>query len=280
MVTGATSGIGRTVALHLARGGYQVVATARTAAKAHGLQDDARKAGVVIDTVVLDVADALSCEHAVEEALHLAHGRLTALVNNAGTAIGAALEDSGDDEARELFEVNLFGPLRLARLVLPGMRAQRYGRIINISSVAGRVPVPLLGLYSASKSALESSTEVLRMECAGWGVHAVVVAPGSFATGIWERGFSTITGIGESPYSPGYRRASRLVSATSRLPEPRPVARTVERVLRARRPRARYLAGLDCRIECLMERAAPRVVTDFAKRALTGLRAVPGREAP
>src|SRR2546423_2164605 len=151
VVTGANSGIGLVTALELADAGYDVIGTARTEAKAAILHDAAAERGLAVDTVLLDVADAESTAKGFAEIDALTDGGPWAVVNNAGLAQAGSIEDVDDDEVRYQLEVNLVAPARIARLVLPGMRERGDGRIVNISSIAGRMSLPLMGWYCACK---------------------------------------------------------------------------------------------------------------------------------
>ena len=175
LVTGANSGIGLVTALELAGSGYDVVGSVRSAAKADVVQAAAREKGVTLRTVQLDVDDAASCERGVAEVREMTGGGPWALVNNAGFAQSGAVEDVSDEQARAQLETNVVAPDRLARLVLPAMRAAGGGRIVNVSSVAGRLSTPLMGWYCASKHALEAVTDALRVEVEADGVRVVLV---------------------------------------------------------------------------------------------------------
>jgi NAD(P)-dependent dehydrogenase (short-subunit alcohol dehydrogenase family) len=179
LITGCGSGIGRVTAQRLAELGHNVHAGVR-----HGDQAPPGRARAVgsLTYVPLDVTDPAQAQRAVTDVL-AEFGRIDALVNNAGSSMFAALEETSDDDLRAIFETNTVGSLRLARLVLPAMRAQGTGTIINISSLAGFAPRPYLGAYAASKSALEALSFCLAAEVREFGVRVVVVSPGSFKTG-------------------------------------------------------------------------------------------------
>jgi short-subunit dehydrogenase len=150
MVTGANSGIGRATALELAAHGYDVIGTTRSEAKAAELHASAADHDVELRTVVLDVADAESTERGFAEIASMTDGGPWAVINNAGFAHSGAIEDVNDEDARYQLEVNLVAPMRIARLVLPTMRERGDGRIVNLSSIAGRVSTPLTGWYCAA----------------------------------------------------------------------------------------------------------------------------------
>jgi NAD(P)-dependent dehydrogenase (short-subunit alcohol dehydrogenase family) len=278
VVTGATSGIGLATALELAGAGYDVVGTARSAEKAERVSAAADERGLQVRTLLLDVDDAGSCAAAVEELRDLPGGGPWGLVNNAGYAQTGAVEDVTDEQVRAQLETNLVAPVRLARLFLPGMRERGEGRIVNISSVAGRLSNPLMGWYCASKHALEAVTDALRVEVEADGVRVVLVEPGMFGTDIWasaqDGGFPTPT---TARYAAAYARAEALGARSDKLPDPVWVARTVRLALSNPVPLARYLVGADAVSGVLAETFAPTVVSDFVKGVSTGLRALPVR---
>jgi NAD(P)-dependent dehydrogenase (short-subunit alcohol dehydrogenase family) len=268
LVTGANSGIGLATVVELARRGYRTIGSVRSAAKAAVVHAAAEEAGVEIDTVLLDVSDAAACEDVVGGL------ELWGLVNNAGYALTGAVEDVGDDEARALFEVMVHAPIRLARLALPSMRAQGGGRIVQVSSIAGRVTAPFAGHYTAAKHALEALSDALRMEVAGDGVRVVLVEPGGFRTGIWEEFEADIdkrTAEG-SRFGPGYQRYLRAQRLTEPIMgDPQGCAGTIADALAARSPRARYLVGLDAQAAVLADRLTPTFLRDQVFRIALGI---------
>jgi short-subunit dehydrogenase len=273
VVTGANSGIGLVTAVELAAAGYDVVGTARSEAKAQVLTDAAAERGVSVRTAIADVADAEATAKAFAEIE--ADSDIWAVVNNAGFAQAGAVEDVDDDAVRYQLEVNLVAPARIARLVLPGMRQRGDGRIVNISSVAGRISLPLMGWYCASKHGVEAMTDALRMEVAPYGVKVSLVEPGSFGTGIWE-GASYPDQAATADYATAYERARRTTTAGARiLPDPIWVARTVRLALSSPVPLARYLIGADAVGGVVAERLVPTAVTDVVKGLVTGVRKLP-----
>jgi NAD(P)-dependent dehydrogenase (short-subunit alcohol dehydrogenase family) len=271
VVTGANSGIGLVTCLELAGAGYDVIGTARSAAKARDLDEAAAAKGVTVRTVVCDVGDAKSTAVGFAEIDELTDGGPWAVVNNAGFAQAGAIEDIDDAAVRDQLEVNLVAPARIARLVLPGMRERGDGRIVNVSSIAGRLSLPLLGWYCASKHGLEAMSDALRMEVAGDGIKVVLVEPGSFGTGIWDGAKYPEPSLPR--YADAYDRARRTTSNGSRLmPDPVWVARTVRLALASPRPLARYLIGVDAVGGVVSERLIPTMVTDVVKGLATGVR--------
>src|SRR4051794_3546795 len=277
VVTGANSGIGLATAMELATAGYDVIGTARSQDKADVLHETAVERDVAVRSVLLDVADAESTAKGFAEIDAMTDGGPWAVVNNAGLAQAGAVEDVDDDDVRYQLEVNLVAPARIARLVLPGMRERGDGRIVNISSIAGRMSLPLMGWYCASKHGLEAMTDALRMEVAGYGVKVSLVEPGSFGTGIWE-GASYPDGATTDDYATAYDRARRTTTAGAKvLPDPVWVARTVRVALSSPVPLARYLIGADAIGGVLAERLVPTALTDLVKGVLTGVRRIPFR---
>ena len=278
VVTGANSGIGLVTCLELAGAGYDVIGTARSTAKTARLHEVAATRGVEVRSVVLDVDDAASCGSAVAEIAAMTDGGPWGLVNNAGFAQSGAVEDVADELVRAQLETNVVAPIRLARLVLPSMRARGDGRIVNISSIAGRLSTPLMGWYCASKHALEAVTDALRMEVEADGVRVVLIEPGMFGTDIWsaaqEGGFPAPS---HPRYALAYSRTQRLGTRSHRLPDPVWVARTVRVALGNPVPLPRYLVGLDAVGGVLAETVVPTAVTDYVKALGAGLRSLPRR---
>jgi NAD(P)-dependent dehydrogenase (short-subunit alcohol dehydrogenase family) len=276
VVTGANSGIGLATAVELAAHGYDVIGTVRSEAKAETLRLAAAEKGASVRHVVCDVADAEATEAAFAEvaAMTAAEG-LFAVVNNAGYAIPGPVEETSDEAARAIFETNVLGPMRICRLVLPGMRERGEGRIVNISSIAGRVTTPMTGWYCASKHALEALSDALRQEVASFGVKVVLVEPGGFGTGIWNGAKERMPETFSGPYAGAYERAHTLSTAAERLPDPIWVARTIRLALGVPYPLARYLVGFDAVFGTVLDTLAPTAVADYVKAASAGLRKIP-----
>lgn len=277
VVTGANSGIGLATAVELAAHGYDVIGTVRSEDKAAILQAAAAEKGAALRYVICDVADAESTEQAFADvAAMTARNGLYAVVNNAGYAFAGPIEEVPDAAAREIFETNVLGPMRICRLVLPGMRERGEGRIVNISSIAGRVTTPMTGWYCASKHALEALSDALRQEVAQFGVKVVLIEPGGFGTGIWNGARERLpVDLDSSPYAGAYDRAHGLSTAAERLPDPIWVARTIRLALAVPYPLARYLVGFDAVFGTVLDTLAPTAVADYVKAATAGLRKVP-----
>ena len=267
LVTGASSGIGLATALELARCGFRSIGSVRSDVKADVVREAAAEANVAVETVCFDVTDATGCERVVQQV-----GPLYGVVNNAGYAGTAAVEDVSDEEARRMFETMVLAPARLARLALPGMRARGGGRIVNVSSIYGLTTTPLSGWYQACKHALEGISDALRMEVAGDGVQVVLVEPGGIRTGIWDELESLPEERAGSRYAAAYRRsASTTRLALPLMGDPASVARVIARALEARSPRARYLVGPDAHALALLEQLAPTALKDRVSRLMLRL---------
>jgi NAD(P)-dependent dehydrogenase (short-subunit alcohol dehydrogenase family) len=259
LVTGCSSGIGRATALRLARRGHLVYATARRPEAIADLAD----AGCRV--LGLDVTDEQSMRAAVA-AVEAAHGQVGVLVNNAGWGQYGAVEEVDLDDVRRQFETNVFGLARMCQLVLPAMRAARRGRIVNVSSMGGRLTFPGGGYYHASKHAVEALSDALRFEVAGFGVRVCVVEPGLIRTRFGETAHETHPD-GSGPYA-GFTAASQAAIASSyRTPlaaGPEAVAKAVERAATARHPRTRYRVTLGARLMLTTRRLLPDVAWDAA----------------
>jgi NAD(P)-dependent dehydrogenase (short-subunit alcohol dehydrogenase family) len=236
LVTGGSSGIGLATVRRLAAAGHQVYSGSRNPERG------ARPGGVT--PVAVDVGDPESGRAAVRSVISAA-GRLDVLINNAGTGGPGALEEIPDQRAHEIFEVNLFGPMRLAAAAVPVMRAQGGGRIINVTSGNDTVPAPFGGWYSASKAALASASTVLDAEVHGFGIFVTVVAPGLFRTPMAER-------LTDRPDVSGSRYAAALAALPARAAaslehagDPDEVAQAIEECIAAADPPARIVVGAD-----------------------------------
>lgn len=271
VVTGASSGIGRAAALELARGGWRVIGTGRSTEGLSGLRKAAEAEQLSIGTSTFDVADAAATEAAFAAITAELGGVPDAVVNNAGHAQAGAVEDVTDEQARRQLEVNLLAPARIARLVLPGMRARGSGRIVNISSFGGMVSEPFIGWYSASKFALESLSDSLRLETAKFGVQVVLVEPGGFNTGIWERGVAALPPRAGSPYADFYPLADVALQRAAAMPGPERAAAAIRRAVESPRPKARYLIGADIRVGVALQRLLPARASDYVKSVTTGV---------
>ena len=271
LVTGASTGIGEATALHLRELGFQPVAGVRRD------EDAERLAALGMRTVRLDVTDPDQIAAVREE---LGASPLAGLVNNAGIAVAGPLEFLPIDRLRSQLEINLIGQVAVTQALVPALRAGR-GRVINVSSIGGRMALPLMGAYSMSKFGLEAFSDSLRRELRPHGVNVVVIEPGGVKTPIWQKGNELIDRLMvDMPAEEIERLYGRVIAAlrreTVRIEQERgmparDVAEVIGRALTLRRPRARYVVGRDAKARAVMARVVPdRVMDRLIARALGG----------
>ncbi len=262
LITGGTNGLGRASGILLAQQGYRVFATGRDLERRAQLEAYARQGGLPLETVEMDVCDDASVARALDEVRAKA-GPIDALVNCAGIAIVAAMEEIGMEDLHKQFETNFFGTVRVTQHVLPEMRRRRRGRILNMSSIAGKVALPLFGPYSGSKFALEGMTDALRLEVYAFGIHVVLIEPGYIPTGMENASLELSSAYAgraaASPYAGVYRgfRGSWKKSTSKAADTPEECARVVLRALRETPPRPRYTV------------TRPALLTSITRRFLT-----------
>ncbi|GAB4200833.1 MAG: oxidoreductase [Sandaracinaceae bacterium] len=269
LVTGATSGIGKATALHLAQKGHRVIATGRNEEALAAL----RAAGV--EALSLDVTRAESIEACRAEVERLTGGAgLDVLVNNAGYGLFGPVEELSDEDVRKQFDTNVFGLLAVTRAFVPAMRNKGAGRVINVSSVGGRMVFPLGGVYHATKFAVEALSDALRLELRQFGIRVSVIEPGYIATEF------TATTMGhlekyvrsDSPYARAYTLVSDAEERLAKLAVgPESVARAIEHAATSRWPRARYVAPFYNAMGPWLMRVLPTWLTDWAFRRIAGL---------
>jgi len=240
LITGCSSGIGHETARHLAEEGHRVYATARRPEAI----EDLRQAGC--ETLACDVTDEASMKACVE-AVEAAEGGVYALVNNAGYSQSGAVETVPMESVRRQFETNVFGLLRMCQLTLPGMRSRGEGRIVNVSSMGGKLTFPGGGVYHATKHAVEALSDAMRFEVRGFGIDVVVIEPGLIKTGFADAALGSMEGTEEGgPYGEfnkavGEATAGAYESGFAKLGGgPDAVARKIERAITASRPKPRY----------------------------------------
>lgn len=263
LITGCSSGIGHATAELLAREGWTVYATAR---KPETLSD-LERAGC--RTLALDVTDEASMTAAVDAVVE-AEGAVGVLVNNAGYSQSGAVESVAMEQVRRQFETNVFGLIRMCQLVLPGMRAQGWGRIVNLSSMGGRLTFPGGGMYHATKYAVEALSDALRFEVRGFGVEVIIVEPGLIVTNFGETASASVQTDG--PYGSFNRDVAQATEQVYRGPlaklggGPDVVARTIAGALKADRPKTRYPVTASARVMMGQRRLMPDRVWDLLMR--------------
>ncbi|HZQ93903.1 MAG TPA: SDR family oxidoreductase [Candidatus Sulfotelmatobacter sp.] len=259
VLTGTSSGFGLLTSVEMAKAGFRVIATMRNVARREPLDQAAAAAEVTdrIDVRPLDVTHFDSMPALVNAVIH-EYGSIDVLINNAGFAVGGFVEDIQMEELRLQFETNFFGAVAMTKAVLPIMRRQRSGHIIQISSIAGLHGSISISSYSAAKHALEGWSESLRMEVNSLGIRVVLVEPGSFDTGIWTVG-AVMAQEAKKKTSPNFQRSLRMREVIRTLPkaDPGAVARTIVDIAQDPNPRLRYLVGRDARMQLAMKRILP-----------------------
>ena len=241
LVTGCSSGIGECVARGLHERGYRVIASVRNPDDCAALQESG------IETLVLDYASSASIASAVEQVLERTDGRLYGLFNNGAYGQPGACEDLSRDAMREQFETNVFGWMELTNLLLPSMRAQGYGRIIQNSSILGFVALPMRGAYNASKFAIEGFSDTLRLELAGTDIHVSLIEPGPVESRFRAnayRAFREHIDAENSVHAKRYRRMIRNFEKSGNVQPftlpPESVLKRVVHALESKKPRIRY----------------------------------------
>jgi NAD(P)-dependent dehydrogenase (short-subunit alcohol dehydrogenase family) len=264
LITGCSSGIGRATAELLAREGWNVYATARKPETLAELEKHGCK------TLALDVTDEASMAAAVRT-VESAEGAVGVLINNAGYSQSGAVESVPIEQVRRQFETNVFGLIRMCQLVLPGMRGQHWGRIVNLSSMGGRLTFPGGGMYHATKYAVEAVSDALRFEVRGFGVEVIIVEPGLIVTNFGETAAGSV-GDADGPYASFNRDVARATEHVYKGPlsklggGPEVVAKTIAGALNADRPKTRYPVTASARVMIGQRRLMPDRVWDLLMR--------------
>lgn len=257
LITGCSTGIGRATALHLAKHGHTVYATAR---RRESLADLAQQG---CQTLALDVCDEASMQAAVA-AIEQAHGAVGVLINNAGYGSEGPLEEIPMSEMRRQFDTNVFGLMRLTQMVLPGMRGQRWGKIVNLSSMGGRLTLPGGGIYHATKYAVEALSDALRFEVRGFGIDVIVVEPGAIKTAFGDTAIARVEALDGSADYAAFREVLKQqirgvyegpMAALAAGPEA--VAKVIEKAITATRPRTRYVITFGAKFLIRLRRWLP-----------------------
>ncbi|MEV8538608.1 oxidoreductase [Streptomyces sp. NPDC051572] len=270
LVTGASSGIGEATARQLQQAGFIVYGAARRTDRMSGLAESG------VRTLPLDVTSETSVGHAVAEII-ATEGRIDVLVNNAGYGSYGALEDVPMEEARAQIEVNVFGLARLTQLVLPHMRAQRGGTIVNISSMGGRFATPMGAWYHASKYAVEGLSDALRLEVKRFGIDVVLIEPGSIRTDWGAIAADKLRATSsDGPYAEQADAMAESLERSSRpgtrMASPATViGKAVTEAATARRPRTRYRVGFGARPLILLNRLLPDRTFDALVKRSSGV---------
>ncbi len=267
LITGASSGIGEATALRLDARGFRVFAGVRNEDAAQALRE---RASEHLTPLMLDVTDDGTIARAVETVGHAGADRILGIVNNAGIVMPGPLEFLPLEDVRRQLEVNVVGVLAVTQAFLPLLRASGNGRIVNISSVNGRMALRFIGPYVASKFALEGMSDTLRMELRQWNIQVVVIQPGAIATPIFDVSRRRGKAIAERMPKRAEELYPRVLSAMrdrrGRTPRraiaPDRVARVIERALTARRPKTRYLVGRDAKLGALAAALLPDRLLD------------------
>lgn len=250
LITGATSGIGRHLALHLAGRGFHVIASGRRQGALDTLVSEADD--LHLDTLQLDVTNADSIARAVDEVDRLTDGHgVDALVNNAGYGMVAPALETTDADLRRQFDTNVFGLMSVTRAFVPKMLERRRGRIVNVSSIGGRITLPFFGAYNASKYAVESLSDALRRELRAFGIQVALIEPGAIHSEFSSTSMAYVDRYrsDSSPFASVYERAGQLAQAFERTAVgPGCVAEAVEHAIRARRARPRCVVPLSSRL--------------------------------
>jgi short-subunit dehydrogenase len=284
LITGATAGIGRHAALHLAKKGLWVIATGRKRAALDELLAEAK--GLRLNTVELDVTDQASIEHAVEEVDRITDGHgVDVLVNNAGYGMAAPIIETTDADLRTQYDTNVFGLMAVTRAFAAKMMSRRSGRIVNVSSVGGRVTLPFFGAYNSTKYAVESLSDALRRELAAFGIQVALIEPGPIQSEFSTKTMSWIDKYSNeaSPYAAVYAKAEeirKISDANSAGPEC--VSAAIEHAAVARRARPRYVMPASSRFGVWLLGWLPTRVIDWMFQRALGLneRSIPAPALP
>jgi short-subunit dehydrogenase len=246
IVTGSSSGIGLETSLLLAKNGFYTYATMRNTDKSTRIKEIAKNDGVPLEILQLDVTDDKSIADAID-VIDNRHKRIDVLVNNAGYEHHGAVEELSMDEIKTQFETNFFGAVRVTKAVLPTMRKQRSGAIVNVSSIGGIMGVPLNSAYVGSKFALEGFSESMKYELEGFGIKVILIEPGAVNTNFLDNAKQAQTAMNpDSPYAEFSKKLSEGVRESFRTSSsPKQVAEVILSAIKSEKPNTRYLVGND-----------------------------------
>ena len=276
LITGATAGIGRMTALHLAKLGHHVIASGRKPDELAKLRAEASvelstlppdRAGR-LDTLLLDVTSLASIAAAAADIDQMTNGRgLDVLVNNAGFGVLGPTSEISDAEMRRQYETNVFGLMNVTRAFLPKMMERRAGRIVNVSSVGGRITLPYFGVYNSTKYALESLSDAMRYELRPFGIDVSLIEPGVIRTNFESTAAGNLQHYANTPYKVAVEKYEQMSKMADRFASnPIVIAKAIARAVNARRPAARYVAPFTTNFVILFARMVPTRMWDWAMR--------------
>jgi short-subunit dehydrogenase len=271
LITGATAGIGRRTALDLARAGHRVFATGRRVDALTKLKEEAK--GLSLEVLTLDVTKQSSIDAAKAALMEATEGQpVDVLINNAGYGLVGPLEDISDAQLRAQYETNVFGLMAMTRAFLPEMRERGSGKIINVSSMGGKVTFPFMGAYNSTKYAIESMSDALRVELRPFGVHVVLIEPGAIHTEFADVALGGATASPDSPWASAIADAEEMRKKfDSTAVGPEHVSRAIARAINATRPSARYVAPRRTYFALWAFRVIPTRIMDALLAAASGL---------
>jgi short-subunit dehydrogenase len=271
LITGATAGIGRFTALHLAKLGHHVIASGRKLEELKKLKIEA--GSLDLDIVLLDVTSATSIAAAVVEVDGMTKGKgPDVLVNNAGFGILGPTSEISESEMRRQYETNVFGLMNVTRAFLPKMMERRAGRIINVSSVGGRMTLPYFGIYNSTKYAVESLSDALRYELRPFNIDVALIEPGIIRTNFEATAVSGLSQFANTPYRVAVRKYEEMSKFADKFASnPIVIAKAITRAVKARRAAARYVAPRSQHMIFLASALLPRRVWDWAMRKVGNL---------
>jgi len=244
IVTGSATGIGYETAVHLAKNGFHTYATMRNLQKANGITEMAKTENLPLSLIQLDVTDDISVTKAIDTVINES-GRIDVLVNNAGYGLVGSVEDMSIEEMKAQYETNVFGVFRVTKAVLPHMRKRHGGSIVNISSMAGRIALPLYSAYVSTKFAVEGLSESMAYELEPFGIKVAIIEPGAIKTN-FRREQAAKGSSEDSPYSSMMQSPSKAIEKMlkHRL-YPEEVAKTIIQAIENPKPKLRYIVGKD-----------------------------------
>lgn len=258
LITGASAGIGKVTCLYLAEKGYNVIGTSRASSRLGDLYSEADQRGVTVHGLELDINSDAEVQRVMPKVFNQ-FGEIHALVNNAGYGLWGPLEIVSIDEMKTLFETNVFAVLRMTQVVLPAMIERRAGKIVNISSVLGRLATPFNGAYASSKYALEGLSESMNHEVSPFGVHVALVEPGLFETEFQRSQVraqrADDPNLAYAPYVQRYN--DRHQTFDKLASDPVKVAKVIHKIIRSRRPALRHPVGLESHAGIMGTRLLP-----------------------